>query len=169
MINLPIADNIKFLKNKTILEKELDIKLEIKKSEILIEGDSENEFIAQQVISAIDFGFPKRTALLIKREDLIFEILRIKDYTNKKNLERIRARIIGLNGKTIKTLTELSDCFFELNMNEIGIIGMPENIKKINNSLISLIRGSKQANVYRFLEKHKPEVITDYGLKEKEK
>jgi rRNA processing protein Krr1/Pno1 len=79
----------------------------------------------------------------------------------------VRSRIIGIRGKTLRTLTELSDCFFELNMNEIGIIGMPENIKKVNNSIISLIRGSKQANVYRFLEKHRPEIITDLGFKEK--
>ncbi|NMB66966.1 hypothetical protein GYA25_02830 [Candidatus Woesearchaeota archaeon] len=167
MIDLYLRNNTKILKNKSFLEKELKISLEIKKSEVFIEGNSEDEFIAQQVINAIDFGFNLKTALLIKKDDLIFEILRIKDYTKKKNLESVRSRIIGIRGKTLRTLTELSDCFFELNMNEIGIIGMPENIKKVNNSIISLIRGSKQANVYRFLEKHRPEIITDLGLKEK--
>jgi KH domain-containing protein len=167
MINLPLTNSVKFLKNKKILERELGVNLDIKKSEIFIEGNSEDEFIAQQVINAFDFGFDLRTAFLIKKDDLIFEVLRIKDYTKKKNLESVRSRIIGIKGKTLRTLTELSDCFFELNMNEIGIIGMPENIKKVNNSIISLIRGSKQANVYRFLEKHRSEIITDFGLKEK--
>jgi KH domain-containing protein len=167
MINLQIKNYKKFLRNKKLLEKELGVQLNINFNELSIEGNSENEFIAEQVINAIDFGFPIKHALLIKKEDLIFETLNIKDYTNKKNFERIRSRIIGMNGKTLRTLSTLSDCFFELNINEIGIIGVPENIKNVNNSLISLIRGSKQANVYKFLEKHKFNPIFDYGLKER--
>jgi len=37
--------------------------------------------------------------LLIKDEDFVFEIINIKDHTKRKDLERIRARIIGTKGK----------------------------------------------------------------------
>ena len=38
----------------------------------------------------------------------LFEIINIKDYSKNKNLERIRGRLIGTQGKALKTLTDLT-------------------------------------------------------------
>jgi len=105
-------------------------------------------------------------ALLIKKEEYLFEILNIKDYTSKKDLKTVRARIIGRGGKTLKTLATLSECFFELKDNNVGIVGSPENIEKAQNAIISIIQGSRQANVYSYLEKHRTKQILDLGLKD---
>jgi len=157
----------KRVKNKKKLEEILKVKITIKKEDISIEGSPENEYIAEKVIDAINFGFPFPVALLIKKEDYLFEILNIKSYTKRKDFETIRARIIGRGGKTLKTLAELSDCFFEIKDNNVGIIGSPELIKNATDALISLIQGSKQANVYSYLEKHKLPPVIDLGLKKK--
>jgi len=153
--------------NKAILEKKLNVKITFKGNEILFEGEAVDEYIAEKVLMALNFGFSLKTSLLLKNEENYnFEILNIKDFTKRKDLERIRGRIIGTNGRTLRTLTELTKCFFELKDNSVGIIGDSGHIKNAQTSLISLIHGTKQANVYSFLEKHQPKEIVDFSLKE---
>jgi len=143
----------RILKNKKRLEEILNIKITNRGKEILIKGKAENEYIAEKVIDALNFGFPFSAAALIKKEDYLFEILNIKDYTKRTDLNRVRARIIGKGGKTLKTLHQLTNCHFELKDNEVGIIGAPENIEEGQETIISLIRGAKQSNVYSFAKK----------------
>lgn len=152
-------------KNKKKLEKALNIKITNRGKEVSIEGQPEDEYIATKVIDALNFGFPFSTAMLIKQEDFIFEILNIKEHTKKRDFERIRARIIGKKGKTLKTLCKLTKCDFELKDNCVGIIGDPEYIKNAQEAIISIIRGAKQSNVYSFLEKHQVKPVFDLGLK----
>ena len=156
-------------KNRTKLEKYLNVKIENKGKEITIDGEAEDEFIAEKVIDALDFGFPFSVAVSIKEQGYMFEIINIKDYTKRKDLEVIRARIIGTQGKTLKTFGILTKCYLELNGNRLGVIGEPEYIRTAQESVFSLIRGSKQANVYAYLEKHQPEPIIELGLKEPKK
>lgn len=147
----------------------LNVDIQIRDKEVSFDGLPEDEFIAEKVIDALNFGFPLQVALLIKEEDYIFQILSIKDYTHRKDLEPVRARIIGREGGTLRTLKDLTECYFEIKGNEIGIIGLPEYMENARKSIISLVQGSKQANVYSFLEKHHIEPILDLGLKEKKK
>ena len=163
-------DELKVLKKyKRKLQKELEVKITIEGNEVSIDGDADDEFFAEKIIVALNFGFPMDVALLIKREEFLFEILNIKDYTTKKDLKTIRARIIGSGGKTLRTLATLTECFFEIKENTVGIIGSPENIENAQNSIISIIRGSKQANVYNYLEKHRTQPVLDLGLKKETK
>ena len=161
-----IIDKVpRIIKSKKKLEKNLNIEINIRGKEVTISGSPEDEYIAEKVIDAISFGFPISAAFLIKEEDFMFEIIPIKDYTKKHDFKRIRARIIGKKGKTLKTLSNLTECFFELKDNEVGIVGKPEYIKNAQVGIISLIRGAKQANVYSYLEKHRVQPIIDLGLK----
>ncbi len=161
-----ISDKLpRILKNKKKLEEKLKVKITNRGKEVFIAGKPEKEYIAEKVIDALNFGFPFSKAMLITEEDFVFEIISIKDYTKRQDLERIRARIIGKHGKTLKTLSHLTKCNFELKDNQIGIIGESENIENAQEAIIFLIRGSKQANVYKFLEKHQPKPLIDLGLK----
>jgi KH domain-containing protein len=165
MIKLICEKLPRILKNKKRLEKTLNIKITNRGKEIFINAEPEAEYIAEKVLEALDFGFPFSQALLLKNEH-IFEIINIKDHTSRKDLARIRARIIGTKGKTLQTLSQLTKCYFELKDNSIGIIGDPEYIKNAQESIIHLIKGAKQANVYSYLEKHQPKPEFDLGLKE---
>ena len=160
-------DNLEVLKKfKRKLQKELEVKILINGNEVSIEGEADDEFFTEKIINALNFGFPLEVALLIKREEFLLEILNIKDYTNKRDLKTVRARIIGKGGKALKTLATLSECFFELKDNSVGIIGAPEGIETAQNAIISIIQGSKHANVYSYLEKHKVKPVLDLGLKD---
>jgi ribosomal RNA assembly protein len=154
-------------KNRRKLEEELDVKITNRGKEVVIEGSPENEYVAEKVIQALNFGFPFAQALSIKTDELEFEIIPIKTNTRQKNLERVRGRVIGTKGKTLKTLSTLTDCFLEIKDNEIGVIGDPEKLQAAQDAITSLLRGSKTSNVYSYLERHQPKKIWDLGLKDK--
>ena len=165
-----LSDKIsKILRNKDFLENRLNVKIRNIGREISIEGSPEDEYIAEKVIDAINFGFPLSNALQILDEEFLFEILNIKNYTKRKDLTRIKARIIGTKGKTFQSLCQLTKCCFELKDNEVGIIGSAECIKNAEDAVKYLIHGSKQANVYAKLEKNQPTPILDLGLKKPKK
>jgi KH domain-containing protein len=169
MIKL-ICDKLpRITKNRARLEKELNVKITNRGKEVFIDGEPEDEYVAEKVIDALNFGFPFSTAMLIDGEDFVFEAISIKDHTKKQNFPRIRARIIGAKGKTIRTLTELTKCHFEIKDNVVGVIGPPEYLYNANQAIISLIKGTKQSNVYAYLEKHQIKPVVDLGLRDVEK
>lgn len=157
------------MKNRRKLEKALGVKINVVDDEVTIDGPAENEYTAEKVLEALDFGFPFSIALLIKEQDFMFEAIHIKDYTKRKDMEKVRARLIGKKGKTLRALSELTKCNFEVNGNSVGIVGDPEYIRNANEAIISLARGAKQANVYAFLEKHQVKPVLDLGLKPQKK
>jgi len=156
---------IRIIKTKEELKRITGVNIDNRGKEIYLEGKPEDEFIAEKIVDALDFGFPFSSAITIKQDNFHFEILDIKDYTPRKDLEIVRGRIIGKDGRTLKTLAILSNCFFEIKGNQIGIIAPVENIKSARESIVSLIRGSKQASVYRFLEKNQLKPVEDLGIK----
>ncbi|MFH1585164.1 MAG: KH domain-containing protein [archaeon] len=155
----------RIIKNKARLEKKLNVKISNRGKEVFLDGSPEDEYVAEKVIDALEFGFPFSTALLLRDVDHMFEVLNIKDYTNRKDLNRVRARIIGAKGKTLSTLCQLTKCNFELKDNEVAIIGPAECMQNAQEAIISLIRGAKQANVYSTLERNQIKEPIDLGLK----
>ena len=101
----------------------------------------------------INLGFSIDKALLLKQENIILQTIHIKDITKRQDLERVRARIIGTQGRTLKTLNNLTNCDFSLKNNNIGIIGDTDSIEEGIQAVTSLIQGSKQSNVYAHAEK----------------
>ncbi len=152
-------------RNRRKLEEELSVKITNRGKEVFIDGAGEDEFVAEKIIEALDFGFPFQISLSLKNEDVMFEILNLKDYTHSRDMGRIRSRIIGTQGGTLKTLSDLSTCALELKDNKVGIIGNVVNIKAAQEAVISIVKGAKQSNVYTGLEKSRPEDAVDLGLK----
>jgi len=156
----------RILKNKKHLEERLNVKITNKAREVFIEGKPEDEYIAEKIVEALNYGFEFKEAMLIKEEDFVLEILLIKNFTRRNDLARIRARIIGKQGRTKKTLCQLTKCFIQVKENEVAILGDPEYIYNAQEAVKSLIKGSKQSNVYKHLEKHQLKPVIDLGLKE---
>jgi len=155
----------RIIKNKKNLQDILKVKITNRGKEITIDGKPEDEFIAEKVIDALNFGFPFSHAIAIKKQDYMLEIINIKDYTKRHDLKTIRARIIGTKGKTLQTISNLTQCHLEMQENNIEIIGPPENIQNAQEAIISIIQGAKQTHVYKNLEKRRPKPIDDLGLK----
>jgi len=169
MKSIPSDKLPRIIKAKNILQKALNIKISFENSNTVIDGSPEDEYVAEKVIDALNMGFPLSEALLLTKEENMFEIINIKHHTKSKTLERIRARIIGAKGGTLRTLTDLTHSFFQIKGNEIGIISTAEEMPTIHDAITNLIHGSKHANVYSMLEHQKPIPVFDLGLKEPKK
>ncbi len=140
-------------KNLALLEKALKVKISRNGRLATIKGSGIAEYEASLVLQAMAFGFSAKKALLLKSSEFIFKIIHIRNFTRKKNLQEVRARIIGKKGKTIRTIENISEVHLLLKENELGVIGEAESITETETALKNLIKGTKQSNVYRYLEK----------------
>ncbi|MBU0907463.1 MAG: hypothetical protein KKD18_02390 [Nanoarchaeota archaeon] len=139
-------------KNLKELKEKLNVKVTIQKNQLTIEGGTIEEFDASRVFEAIAFGFSVKKALPLKDEDYQFRTVHIKDHT-RRNLADIKSRLIGKKGKTRRVFADTSGCEILITETEVGIIGLVEDVENAETAIIHLIKGSKQTNMYRFLEK----------------
>lgn len=153
METLFVTKTTELRRTKPELEKTLKVKIDIRGRQVTIDGEAVDEFEAASIIEAIGFGFSAKKALLLKGPDYTFRRINIKNFTRRKNLEDVRGRIIGRQGKTKKIIEDISGVYLELNNNEVGLIGPTEDIEQETAALTNLIKGTKQANVYQKLEK----------------
>ena len=144
---------VEIKREKEFLEEKLKVEIVITGKKIELNGDAFDEYEALRVMEAIDIGFSARTAVQILEEETGFEKLNIKDFTRRKDLEAVRARIIGSNGKTKRTLEELSGSKIMIKDNHIGIIGPAESMPATITAITNVVKGTKQANAYYYLEK----------------
>lgn len=159
-------------KEKAELERKLKVKISITGKKVEIEGDTVNEYEASIIFEAMEFGFSSTKALALLSHDIIFRKIPIKQFTRRKELKEVRGRVIGSKGKTKNTIEEISGCDMLVNeeQNQIGLIGSALEMDEAITALEKLIRGSKQANVYRFLERinaGRKGLNEDLGLKTK--
>lgn len=140
-------------KHKELLERKLNVKLHRTGRKLTVEGTPFNEYEANFVFEAINFGFPVDTALMLKEEDITFKRIKVKDFTRRKDLTTVRSRVIGTQGRTKRTIETIANCHMCIQGNEVGLIGAANEIEYALTALTNLIRGSKQANVYKFLER----------------
>ena len=136
------------------IEKALDIKINITKDGIEINGPEEfNDYIAIQVIQAVEMGFQLPSALKLKDEGFMFEKMQIKSQARPSRLATIKGRLIGKEGRVLETLSELTGCDIKIKGYEVGIIGRTSDIKFAINALTNLIHGSPHSSVYAYLER----------------
>jgi|TARA_B100002003_G_C14028049_1_gene495603 KH domain-containing protein len=150
------VENLKeVLRSKSRLQKELGIKLTNKGKNVFVNGPADKEFVAIEVLEAINLGFSADRALELTQEGFMLQTVHIKDITKRHDLERVRARIIGTHGRTLKTLQNLTNCDLAMNDNEIGLIGPIQEMEDAVQAVTSLVQGSKQGNVYGRLERQR--------------
>lgn len=140
-------------KAKNELEKALNIEISIEGKKVIIEGSSIEEYEATKVLDAINFGFSAKKAIVLKEDTMDFKIINIKNFSKKKDLKTVRGRIIGSKGRTKKTIENITGCNLVIKENEMGIICSVDSIDEVMTAIENLIRGTKQSNTYRYLEK----------------
>ena len=88
------------------------------------------------------------------QEDVYFAAFDIRDYVGKnpKHVQRIRARVIGSNGKTRRIIEDLTGAEISVYRNNVGVIGDITEIEIAKNSVDMLLNGSEHSSVYRYLE-----------------
>lgn len=129
-----------------------------KDGEVLIEGeDSLDTFNTGPVVKAIGRGFNPDIALMLLNEEFRLEIINIQDFTkkSKKKFIRIKARLIGTQGKARKVLEKLTMTDISVYGKTVCIIGKIEDVMLAKIGVEKLLKGAPHGNVYKFIELQK--------------
>ncbi len=148
---------------KRLIEEETKSKLFVdsKDGDVQVSGnDSLGLFSAREIIQAIGRGFSPEIALLILKSDYAFELLTISDYIgkSKSSAMRLKARIIGTEGKTRKHIEDVTETHLSVYGKTIGIIGEVEHVMLARRAVESILAGATHSSVYKWLERKKKEL-----------
>lgn len=144
------------------------ISIESKEGIVRVEGDNAPHLLrAVEVIQAINRGFsPERAFVLLEDEDLLLDMIDLSGMTDSpRQLERLRGRIIGKDGRSREQIEHMTDCEISVFGKTVGLIGLPDQIKVARNAIDMLLQGLPHDVVYAFLERKRREAkqnVIDY-------
>lgn len=155
-------------KVKRDIEERLQVKLEIESEaggvEITLSENATDPsvlFRARDVVTAIGRGFsPDEAFRLIRNEDAVFDSIDLRAVFDRSesDIRRVKSRIIGMNGKTRRTIEELSEADMVVYGHTIGFIGTFEQVDIARNAVQMIIQGSQHHSVYSYLQKKRREL-----------
>ena len=127
-------------------------------SVVVNEEGAEDPFTAMRaadIVKAIGRGFSPEHAFALLRDDFYLNLMDITEYVGKKpsHVRRIRARLIGTEGKTRRLIEELSETYLSVYGNTVGIIGDEWGTDVARRAVDMILSGSEHRSVYGFLEK----------------
>src|SRR3989344_2848827 len=147
---------------KKEIEESTNTKLSIdsKEGDVFVSGeDALGLYTAREIIKAIGRGFNPDVARLLLRQDYVFEVVSLSDYSkNKESMTRLKGRVIGQDGKARKLIEQLTECYVCIYGKTISMIGEPESTSAAKQAVENLLSGSTHANVYKWLEKKRREL-----------
>ena len=101
------------------------------------------------------------------QDDTYLDVIDLTEYVGKatKDLERVRARIIGTNGKTRRSIEEACGVEVSILGKTVSIIGEVNEVALARESIEMLLNGAAHSTVYKFLERKRKELrLHDMGL-----
>ena len=118
-------------------------------------------FRAKEVVTAIGRGFsPERAFRLIQDEDALLEIIDLREIFGRSlsDLERLKGRIIGQEGKTRRIIEEFTDADVSVYGHTVSIIADAEEMDIAREAIQMLLKGRQHSSVYRFLHRKRREL-----------
>lgn len=118
-------------------------------------------FRAKEVITAIGRGFtPEGAFRLIDDEELLLEVIDLREMfgNSQSELQRVKGRIIGQEGKTRRIIEELTDADVSVHGHTVAIIAGIEEMEIAREAVKMILRGSMHSTVYRYLNRKRREL-----------
>ncbi|MCS7116216.1 MAG: KH domain-containing protein [Nitrososphaerota archaeon] len=148
-------------KVKAEIEKKCGVKLEVdsKTGEVVIKSTGDlaesSPLKAVDIVTAIARGFSPVKAFRLMDENTVLNIIDLKNYAgkSKSNLQRIKGRIIGLNGKARRVIEELTEANISVYGHMVAIIGDVDQVKSATDAVVMLATGSPHKVVYNMLQR----------------
>jgi ribosomal RNA assembly protein len=115
------------------------------------------------LVKAIGRGFsPERSIAILDDEMLMLDVLDLSKMIGTKNdMERIKGRVIGKDGRSREIMERLSGAKVSVYGKTVAILGYPEQIRIARTAIEMLLDGAPHGNVYSFLEKKHQELIKE--------
>ncbi len=155
-------------KVKREIEEKLKVELKIESEDGGVEitlnekaDDPSLIFRAKDAVTAIGRGFaPEQAFRLIRNEDTVFDFVDLRAVfgRSESDIRRVKSRIIGMNGKTRRTIEELTEADVVVYGHTIGLIGTFEQVDAARNAVQMIVEGSQHHTVYAYLQKKRREL-----------
>ena len=143
---------------KEEIEKQTNTSLDVD-SEGAVTISSENSldaWLTKQIVKAIGRGFSPKRAFRLLEENAVLELIDLKEWSrNENDMKRIKGRVIGREGKSKKTIQELTGTDISVFGKTISIIGDATSVQTARKAVEMLLSGAKHATVFKLLEKEK--------------
>jgi len=136
-------------KIKKLIEKKTKTKIIIDE-DVLIEGEALDVMIAENIVKAIGRGFAPETALELLDEEKCLVIIPLSE--DKKQLKRLKSRLIGTKGKCRHNIETYTKTKVSIYGKTAAIIGSYKNVAIADQAIEKLIKGAGHKGVYKFLE-----------------
>ncbi len=147
-------------KEKKELEEYSKAKISVDSTEgdVTISGtDPVKLYALREVVKAIARGFNPDTAMLLLKPDYMLEVISLREYglDSKNRLKRVKARIIGTEGKARRTIEDMTGTFISVYGRTISLLGECTDVANAKKAVEMLVTGSMHSTVYKWLEDQK--------------
>lgn len=107
---------------------------------------------AKQAIEALSLGFKLEDVLSLSDDEWCLEVIDLSELArNLDDLRRIKARIIGEEGKARKNLEQMSGVKIVIGDKMVGLLGECGNVNVARKAVLMLARGRTHGGVYGYL------------------
>lgn len=147
-------------KTKSMIEESCGVKLEIDSEygDVTVKNVAKPEdmqpFKAVEFVTAIAKGFSPQRANRLLEGETVLHVIDLREFVGKSGsaLERIKGRIIGVDGKARKTMEQLTGSYISIYGHTVAVIGNSDEIRLANEAVAMLARGSIHKSVYNMLQ-----------------
>jgi len=118
-------------------------------------------FRAKEVVTAVGRGFsPERAFRLLHEEDAVLVVIDLRESVGRSvsDVQRLKGRIIGKEGKTRRIIEELTEVDVSVHGHTVSVIGGLDQVEIAREAIQMILRGSQHATVYRFLYRKRREL-----------
>lgn len=147
----------KFIENRTKTKIAIDEELcEVTVLETQDTKDPLAVWKASDVIKALGRGFEEDIALNMLDDNAELKIISLKDFAgkNKKDLMRLKGRIIGEHGKAKQHIEDATNTHLSVFGKTISIIGSSENVALAAEAVSMLLCGAMHGTVYKMITRN---------------
>ena len=147
-------------KTKLKIEETCSVKLDVdsKNGEVRVLSKVVDEqfqtFKALEIVIAIGRGFSPQKAMRLLKGENTLHVINLREFGGKSpdQIERIKGRIIGNDGKARTNMENLSNADITIYGKTVSVIGEPTQLKLAIDAIESLLSGSMHGHVYRKIE-----------------
>lgn len=137
------------------------LNVDTEENEVVVSGeDNLDVLVSCSIVKAVGRGFNPKIAMLLCKEDYCLEMIDITDFVgkSKKNLIRLKSRLIGRDGKAWKTIEKFSNVKMAVYGKTVCLIGKIDDVFVAKRAIEDLLKGAPHGRIYKWIiEKKKKE------------